>query len=42
MAQPVTLLGEVMNTTNTPLHMAQRVTILGDVIITTDTTLDMP
>ena len=32
MAQPVTLLGEVMNTTKTPLHMAQRVTLLGEVI----------
>ena len=32
MAQPVTLLEEVINTTKTPLHMAQRVTLLGEVI----------
>ena len=41
MAQRVTLLGEVINTTNTPLHMAQRVTLLGEVINTTNTPLDM-
>ena len=41
MAQRVTLLGEVINTTNTPLHMAQRVTLLGEVINTTNTPLHM-
>ena len=41
MAQRVTLLGEVINTTNTPLHMAQPVTLLGEVISTTDTPLHM-
>ena len=32
MDQLVTLLGEVINTTNKPLHMAQRITLLGEVI----------
>ena len=32
MAQLVTLLGEVINTTNKPVHMAQWVTLLGEVI----------
>ena len=32
MAQRVTLVGEVINTTNTPLHMAQPVTLLGEVM----------
>ena len=37
MSQRETLLGEVINTTNTLLHMAQRVTLLGEVINTTNT-----
>ena len=32
MAQRVTVLGEVINTTNTTLDMAQRITFLGEVI----------
>ena len=35
MAQRITLLGEVIYTTDTPLHMAQPVTLLGEVISTT-------
>ena len=41
MAQRVTLLGEVINATKTPLDMAQRVTLLGVVINTTNTPLHM-
>ena len=37
MAKLVTLLGEVINTTNKPLHMAQRITLLGEVINTINT-----
>ena len=35
MIQRVTLFGEVINTTNTPLHIAQRATLLGEGINTT-------
>ena len=50
MAQLVTLLGEVINTTNKPVHMAQRITLLNTintplymekVINVTNTPLDM-
>ena len=41
MAQRATLLGEDINTTNTPLDMALRITLLGGVIYTTDTPLHM-
>ena len=39
--QRVTLYGEVIITTDTPLHMAQPVTLLGEVMNTTKTPLHM-